>query len=74
MFSLSFEGVQLADASQFGWRHRGNHFRGGAWENMKARAASGKDGAKDEEADALEHQRMREREWHRTREDVWMRI
>ncbi|ORX38329.1 hypothetical protein BD324DRAFT_620453 [Kockovaella imperatae] len=58
---------------KFGWRHRGNHFRGGGWEGMKARAAEGQDGAKDEESDAVENQRQSERAWQRRREDVWMR-
>ena len=41
---------------------------------MKARAAEGKDGAKDEELDAEAVKQEREREWHKKREDVWMRI
>ncbi|WVO21334.1 uncharacterized protein IAS62_002642 [Cryptococcus decagattii] len=63
---------------KFGWRHRGNHFRGGIWEGwqgMKTRAQQGKDGAEDEELDAAsaEEQQL-EAESRDTRRDVWMRV
>ncbi|KIR99169.1 hypothetical protein L804_03791 [Cryptococcus deuterogattii 2001/935-1] len=63
---------------KFGWRHRGNHFRGGIWEGwqgMKTRAQQGKDGAEDEELDATsaEEQQL-EAENRDTRRDVWMRV
>ncbi len=52
----------MADQSQFGWRHRGAHFRGGIWEGMKVRAGEGRDGVKDEELDAEGLKRQREKE------------
>lgn len=63
----------MADAKQFGWRHRGDHFRGGIWEGFKSRAAAGRDGAKDEEMDAETVKARREAEIKRVRQDVWMR-
>lgn len=57
---------------QFGWRHRGNHFRGGAFERMKKRAHEGRDGGADEAMDAKEDEaRLKQR--YKAREDVWMR-
>ena len=58
---------------QFGWRHRGDHLRGGIWEGFKARAAEGRDGASDEKTDAESVKRRREEENKQTRRDVWMR-
>ncbi|WVW85450.1 hypothetical protein I302_107488 [Kwoniella bestiolae CBS 10118] len=62
---------------KFGWRHRGNHFRGGIWEGwqgMKARAEAGHDGAKDEAMDAAgREEERRKAENKATRADVWMR-
>lgn len=61
---------------KFGWRHRGNFFRTDTFAAMKARAQSGHDGAADEQADAdgIELQRRKEREWREKRQDVWMRV
>ncbi|AFR96734.1 hypothetical protein C343_04862 [Cryptococcus neoformans C23] len=63
---------------KFGWRHRGNHFRGGiwdGWQGMKTRAQQGKDGAEDEELDATSaEEEQLEAENRATRRDVWMRV
>jgi hypothetical protein len=65
-------GMQEARAdTQFGWRHRGEHFRGGIWEGLQARAAEGRDGASDEKADAESVKRKAENK--EIRRDVWMR-
>ncbi|WWC63457.1 uncharacterized protein I303_106060 [Kwoniella dejecticola CBS 10117] len=63
---------------KFGWRHRGNHLRGGIWEgwsNMKARAQAGHDGATDEALDAANKEEERRKDENKkTRNDVWMRV
>jgi len=59
---------------KFGWRHRGNHFRGGYFEGMKARANAGHDGASDEAVDAAGAEMERRKEAQRVKEDVWMRM
>ncbi|WWC90516.1 uncharacterized protein L201_005452 [Kwoniella dendrophila CBS 6074] len=63
---------------KFGWRHRGNHLRGGIWEgwsNMKERAQAGHDGSKDEALDAARHEEQRRKtENKETRNNVWMRV
>ncbi|ORY35711.1 hypothetical protein BCR39DRAFT_511688 [Naematelia encephala] len=59
--------------TKFGWRHRGNWFRGGIFADMQARAQAGRDGAADEEIDAQGAEERLKRESHRVREDVWMR-
>ncbi|WVQ68416.1 uncharacterized protein L199_006624 [Kwoniella botswanensis] len=63
---------------KFGWRHRGNHFRGGIWEGwsgMRARAEAGHDGAQDEALDAAyREEERRKAENKATRADVWMRV
>lgn len=48
LFPLTKEGL----TRKFGWRHRGNWFRGDYFANMKQRAAEGHDGAADEKSDA----------------------
>ncbi|CAD6568466.1 MAG: hypothetical protein TREMPRED_004548 [Tremellales sp. Tagirdzhanova-0007] len=58
----------------FGWRHRGEHFRGGVWEGMKLRAREGRDGATDEQVDAGSLKREREKDRAQERRDVWMRM
>jgi hypothetical protein len=62
--------AQTVDA-QFGWRHRGDHFRGGVWEMMQQRAAEGRDPGQDEAADAKQSDLKQEN--RRARENVWMR-
>lgn len=63
----------LLTPPQFGWRHRGNHFRwGGALDDVKARAASGADGASDEATDAKKSDAASRRS-DSNRQDVWMR-
>jgi hypothetical protein len=56
---------------QFGWRHRGDHFRGGIWESFQARAAEGRDGAADDKVDAK--RKEGEVRADSNRGDVWMR-
>ncbi|WWD19219.1 hypothetical protein CI109_103677 [Kwoniella shandongensis] len=63
----------LTAVAKFGWRHRGNHFRGGAWEGMKARAQAGRDGAEDEKIDAGKT-KQKEADNKARRADVWMRV
>ncbi|TYJ53507.1 hypothetical protein B9479_005837 [Cryptococcus floricola] len=61
---------------KFGWRHRGNHFRGGIWDGwagMKERAAEGRDPAQDEENDAKGTAEQVKVENQAKRADVWMR-
>ncbi|WRT68561.1 uncharacterized protein IL334_005538 [Kwoniella shivajii] len=63
--------------TKFGWRHRGNYFRGGIWEGwngMKVRANEGHDGAKDEALDAASKEENRKKENKSNRADVWMRV
>ncbi|KAK8854640.1 hypothetical protein IAR55_003379 [Kwoniella newhampshirensis] len=64
----------LTAVAKFGWRHRGNHLRGGAWEGMKARAQAGRDGAADEKIDASSLKKQQEAESKARRADVWMRV
>ncbi|WVF67523.1 hypothetical protein IAT40_002279 [Kwoniella sp. CBS 6097] len=64
----------LTAVAKFGWRHRGNHFRGGIWQGMTARALAGNDGATDEASDAASAEEKRRAENRKTREDVWMRV
>ncbi|WWC71419.1 uncharacterized protein I206_105375 [Kwoniella pini CBS 10737] len=68
----------LTAITKFGWRHRGNYFRGGIWEgwsNMKERAQAGHDGSKDEALDAAyKEEERRKNENKQKRNDVWMRI
>ena len=71
--SFAHYNIQPRLKLQFGWRHRGDHFRGGAFERMKARAQAGQDGATDEALDAKRKEETIKKESHRVREDVWMR-
>ncbi|KAI9637659.1 uncharacterized protein MKK02DRAFT_43586 [Dioszegia hungarica] len=63
----------LTAVGKFGWRHRGNWFRGGYFEGMRQRAAEGHDGAADEHSDAGSVERAANAENNRRKEDVWMR-
>ena len=55
---------------QFGWRHRGDHFRGGVFETMKTRAQEGRDPKTDEKMDADGKANAVED----GKRDVWMRL
>ncbi|WVN86193.1 uncharacterized protein L203_101354 [Cryptococcus depauperatus CBS 7841] len=62
---------------KFGWRHRGNHLRGGiwdGWQDMKTRAQEERDGAEDEAQDACSEQERQNVENKTTRANVWMRV
>ncbi|WVQ79728.1 hypothetical protein IAT38_001828 [Cryptococcus sp. DSM 104549] len=66
----------LTAVAKFGWRHRGNHLRGGIWEGwqgMKVAAQEGRDGAADEKLDAESAQKQQKAENKARRADVWMR-
>lgn len=58
---------------QFGWRHRGNHFRGGVFEMMEKRAQEGRDGGADEAMDSKQRGEEVKKASHKVREDVWNR-